>query len=149
MGRGPKHKDGLCPRCRVNPRGEKSWCRPCRVEYGQAWNEAHRLPGQRRMKVNGEWLGSKWKGMRARVRAHNTTPGILRALYIGQRGECAICHDAYTLDALVIDHDHACCNYAYGKSCGKCIRGLLCTSCNTALGWYESASAILMHNYLA
>ena len=31
-----------------------------------------------------------------------------------------------------IDHDHDCC--PKGKSCSKCIRGLLCHDCNTGMG---------------
>ena len=32
-----------------------------------------------------------------------------------------------------IDHDHTCCPES-ARSCGKCIRGILCHSCNISLG---------------
>lgn len=52
-----------------------------------------------------------------------------------QENQCACCHrDASEFDRwLAVDHDHECCPGE--KSCGKCIRGLLCISCNRMLGF--------------
>lgn len=44
-------------------------------------------------------------------------------------GLCEICRESV---GTCIDHDHACCPDE--KSCGKCVRGLLCRGCNWALG---------------
>lgn len=53
-----------------------------------------------------------------------------------QDNRCAICLTAAPRDIRTnrfhVDHDHACCPGR--KSCGQCIRGLLCHACNTALG---------------
>lgn len=35
--------------------------------------------------------------------------------------------------SLVVDHDHGCCPVSQ-HSCGRCIRGLLCSHCNIAAG---------------
>lgn len=48
---------------------------------------------------------------------------------------------------ICIDHDHACCPDEK-SSCGKCVRGLLCVSCNTALGIIER-KLDLARGYLA
>jgi hypothetical protein len=62
-----------------------------------------------------------------------------------QNGVCAICKKPETriakgsLCQLSVDHDHSCCPGK--KSCGSdtCIRGLLCTKCNTALGLLDES----------
>ncbi len=53
-----------------------------------------------------------------------------------QGGVCVICKNPPAKgQRLAVDHDHACCSGA--KTCGKCIRGLLCHKCNRALGILE------------
>lgn len=50
-----------------------------------------------------------------------------------QNGVCAICKNPESKKRrLSVDHDHECCPGS--GSCGKCIRGLLCSNCNTAIG---------------
>lgn len=51
-----------------------------------------------------------------------------------QGGCCAICASPTPRgQGWAIDHDHACCPEK-GTSCGACIRGVLCSPCNLALG---------------
>lgn len=52
-----------------------------------------------------------------------------------QGGHCAICPRTPEENgkALAVDHDHNCCPTKM-KSCGNCVRGLLCDSCNLLLG---------------
>jgi hypothetical protein len=54
---------------------------------------------------------------------------------------CGMCRKPFgDGERISIDHDHACCPVlpgAVARSCGKCVRGLLCFRCNTALGYIE------------
>jgi hypothetical protein len=54
-----------------------------------------------------------------------------------QTNLCGICgqEERSTGRRLAVDHDRKCCPAE--KSCGQCIRGLLCSSCNPKLGFYE------------
>jgi Recombination endonuclease VII len=61
-------------------------------------------------------------------------------LITAQNGRCAICQSLFSKTPH-IDHDHFCC--AGGNSCGKCIRGLLCSNCNTALGLLKDNTVVL------
>jgi hypothetical protein len=61
------------------------------------------------------------------------------ALLAAQGGGCAICGRTPEENGrrLPVDHDHACCPDR-SRTCGRCIRGLLCTPCNNRLGVIEN-----------
>lgn len=84
----------------------------------------------------------------ARVNTHLWTNFRIREsdyneMLIHQNFRCAICkiHQSEVSRAFAVDHDHKCCSGK--KSCGKCIRGLLCFECNIGLGKFKDDSAIV------
>lgn len=73
-------------------------------------------------------------------RDYNMTPEEWDDIFERQGGRCAICREPSVGQRLAIDHDHHCCpvptQRSGGGTCGKCTRGLLCFSCNRALGGF-------------
>lgn len=69
----------------------------------------------------------------ARVRRHNGDP----KKHAGER--CEVCGSR---EALVVDHDHACCSGP--ASCGECIRGTLCKACNVGIGFLRDDASLLL-----
>lgn len=66
-------------------------------------------------------------------RTYSITEEQYQALLAAQGGECAgKCGARGKVKRLAVDHDHACCPGPV--SCGRCVRGLLCTRCNRFLG---------------
>lgn len=67
-----------------------------------------------------------------------------------QNYSCRICGLSETTyrKRLSVDHDHNCC--PTDKSCGKCVRGLLCHHCNMGLGAIKDDKVLLqkMISYL-
>lgn len=127
---------------------------PCR-ECKRLWQKRHRAENPERVRVQ------RRASYRARYEAV-TRPYKLRKLYgltelqyldllARQGGGCAIC--AVTPEELsrtatgepkwlAVDHDHACCPGS--RSCGKCVRGLLCSNCNKGLGNFQDDPQLLV-----
>ena len=74
-------------------------------------------------------------GVVQNVKRYGITVKQFEALLKSQNNNCGICSRKFwdETSGPNIDHDHSCCNEQQ-KSCGRCIRGLLCASCNFALG---------------
>lgn len=84
-------------------------CRDCQKSYVKEWfNEENRL--------------------KAQLRRYNINTKTYSDLLEKQGGGCAGCGSQ---EELSVDHDHSCCPKG---SCGRCVRGILCRSCNQALG---------------
>jgi hypothetical protein len=65
---------------------------------------------------------------------YGITPEQYNEMVLAQNGCCAGClrHQSELKRPLCVDHDHSCC--PGDKTCGECIRGLLCWQCNGFLG---------------
>jgi hypothetical protein len=83
------------------------------------------------------------------LRRYGLTTEKFNALLASQGNACAICKTTEPrgqYNAWHVDHNHACCprrEKGSVRSCGKCIRGLLCHACNTALGGFKDSPALL------
>lgn len=80
---------------------------------------------------------------RRALRAYNLTVEQYDAMLAEQGGRCAICRSSDPgPKSWHVDHDHDCC--PAGGSCGKCVRGLLCHSCNLLLGHAEGGGSPIL-----
>lgn len=104
--------------------GLHTCCIPCKKAYANS-PHSRELARKRRATVTGK----------ARTRKNNLTrkgltPGQYDDMLAAQGGVCKICHRPPPKGKhLHVDHDHSCCP-PRTKLCGKCVRGLLCQTCN-------------------
>lgn len=106
--------------------------------YRSRWRDSHREEERARER---KWENSP-RGKERRIRKRYKIRGerllaILtahHAKFVDGKlfGKCGICG---VYSHLHVDHDHSCC--PAGKSCGKCVRGLLCKHHNRGLGEFQ------------
>lgn len=134
----------MCKQCAgpIDRQGKRTqYCSACVVERRrQSWRNWRSQPG------SGEKIAQYQRQKRAedadysykfliKSRYGITVEDYYRLL-AAQNGGCAICGSPEPKTGnqkhLQIDHDHKCC--PGNRSCGKCVRGLLCGVCNKMLG---------------
>lgn len=103
----------------------------------KAWEDSTGYREKRRQ----EYSPEKNRAQKLRL-TYNMSVEDYDKMFQEQEGLCAICLCSPQGDArLAVDHDHACCPGT--KSCGKCIRKLLCSSCNNGLGRFRDNEILL------
>lgn len=76
-----------------------------------------------------------------RISKHHLSPDW--AIRLITSVDCDLCGERFARknhQALsVVDHDHHCCDFGEAISCGRCVRGIICPTCNVMLGFLETA----------
>ena len=139
-------KDCAAPITQHAGRG-RQWlrCEACRVQYQHDYNREYNR--EYRDARTPEQIEAQAQYQREAHLQKNYGIGIAKfdAMLAAQGGTCAVatCTRTGTNDgrALHVDHDHSCCPGE--RSCGKCVRWLLCYQHNTGLGMFNDDPAEL------
>lgn len=123
--RGGINKRYICTICSEGHPG-KSWCVGCEDWGPLDWFEI----SSRRNPMS--WCALCWA-----LRTHNTDLKTVLARQGSVKPDCAVC-SLNDRRCLCVDHDHRCC--PGDRSCGKCVRGLLCRTCNRIEGLLGTTS---------
>lgn len=129
----------------------QSWCKSCCNELTRQYHQEHLeyCRAQNREGHRRRWKGDPDYHKKKHGRAaegdpfYNVKNGLrhnfkltwdgYQAMVEAQQGACASCHrPPEEGKRLEVDHDRGCCPGS--RSCGKCIRGLLCRPCNGGTG---------------
>lgn len=103
-------------------------CTDCRANWTTIYERKYREPRPP--------LDPETRRRYALKHRYGMTPDEYDRMHRRQKGLCAGCHRSEEeVGVLYVDHDHACCPRE--RSCGACLRGLLCRACNTALGLFD------------
>lgn len=155
----PARSAGLCSSHYVRRWKGQDLNVPFRVTEPRGLSLERNANGEKRCRVCRRWLplSSFAKhprtsdGLRAHCRScgitlqrlykYGLTAAEYDAMFEAQGRVCAICGTDDPGRSFCIDHDHSCC--PGDKSCGKCIRGIICDPCNTGLGRFRDSADLL------
>lgn len=127
-----------------NNRGEK-FCIRCENFYPETYFSTHASTLDRKQPYCKHCVSE-----RLMIRNYKLDNLSFEILFNSQNRKCAICrkNNPDGNNGWHIDHDHDCC--IGPKTCGSCIRGILCSSCNKGIGHFFDSKEYLMNaiNYL-
>lgn len=135
----------VCPRCSAEKDvehfsldsstadGRRVYCKSCENARMKEYNSR---PGVKERSRNRHLLN-----------LYNRTAEQIAEMFKRQDSCCAICGTTEAgTKGWQIDHDHRCCSGI--KSCGECVRGILCAKCNLGLGHFPNPDTLrLAHEY--
>jgi hypothetical protein len=145
-----------------SPDGYKHFCKSCVREYDQTEDDAKRVMPRKKqgdlihcrrcekyLSKTSFWSNNTYCRECTVALGHINNLknyGLTRDDYVNmeksQNGICKICGESEKYNKrLSVDHDHSCCSGI--TSCGKCIRGLLCSNCNRVLGQVNDNKILL------
>jgi hypothetical protein len=135
-------------RCKRTPDGYDWQCKECRNNYKRSYvsKNIHDVKAMRKRLYIKDPLRQKNATLKSKF---GITLERYEQLMAYQNGLCAVCGKPETRIwptsgkqmSLSVDHAHSCCPGK--KSCGKCVRGLLCFSCNTGIGFLQDDTTLL------
>jgi hypothetical protein len=121
----PNHAFGLCVHCYREQRkknGVRATCHPEEPEHSQRLCKRCYMAAYNKSEA-------RWRVYY--LNRYGLTLERYKAMLMAQQNRCKACGDDFA-ERPCVDHDHKCCPGT--KSCGKCIRALLCCRCNLLLG---------------
>lgn len=129
----PGRRDGLA-----------TYCKECQKEYSKSRYHSPEQHKQRKMSEEANKVKRKESSRKWYLKStYSLTIEQYDNMLVSQSGLCEICNTQITSNRFFdVDHDHACCN-GY-KSCGKCVRGLVCFNCNSVLGHSKESVPLLL-----
>lgn len=101
--------------------GYQPWCKVCAHESRAQWSRDNK---------------DRTRHHRLIYR-HRITSEQFEQMLANQENKCKICDKEFeSVKEMKVDHDHACCSGPRG--CGKCVRSILCNTCNVQLAPIEN-----------
>lgn len=119
------------------------WCISCKREKDREYSARYSRKDPERRRASAVAYQRRNKeavSEAARRYKYGLSSAEIAALIQTQGGACALCRLPLG-DAFHVDHDHACCPDS--KTCGECIRGVLCRRCNIGLGQFNDDPDLL------